>query len=272
MLAPYKCPSGDTSAPTVLFNKQGPSLAKPSCQTCFAYTQMYALALKRAERSSFAVMGTGPGDLRVEQFPTSSPDVTLAQVIQFFQNVKQSLNGIGIGSSGPIDLHPESQAFGHITSTPKTAWVNFDLVGTVRAALHLPVSFRPDVNAAILGEARWGAARGLSDAIYLTKWAGYRWRSTCSRTGGAWVSTPGNGTLRIPHDRVRDPFPGICPFHGDLFEGLAADRPLERAGMLLLLRFHLNIPHGLWRPSTSHMVSTISRSHSRPNVFCSAVA
>jgi fructokinase len=167
-------------------------------------------------------IGTGPGDLQVEQFPTSSPDVTLAQVIQFFRNAKQNLDSIGIGSFGPIDLHPESPAFGHITSTPKTAWVNFDLVGTVRAALHVPVAFDTDVNAAILGEARWGAARGLSDAIYLTIGTGIGGGALVRGQVAHGLVHPEMGHLRIPHDRVRDPFPGLCPFHGDCFEGLAS--------------------------------------------------
>jgi len=28
--------------------------------------------------------------------------------------------------------------------------------------------------------------------------------------------------MRIPHDRAADPFDGVCPYHGDCFEGLAS--------------------------------------------------
>ena len=27
--------------------------------------------------------------------------------------------------------------------------------------------------------------------------------------------------MRLPHDLQKDPFPGVCPYHGDCFEGLA---------------------------------------------------
>jgi len=33
---------------------------------------------------------------------------------------------------------------------------------------------------------------------------------------------PEMGHIRIPHDRLRDPFPGNCPYHDDCLEGLAA--------------------------------------------------
>ncbi len=167
-------------------------------------------------------IGTGPEDLETAQFPTSSPEVTLGQVIQFFKDVKTSLSGIGVGSFGPIDLHTNSPAYGRITSTPKAGWANFDLVGTLQKALRVPVAFDTDVNAAILGEARWGAARGLSDAIYMTIGTGIGGGALVRGQVAHGLVHPEMGHLRIPHDLVNDPFPGSCPFHGDCLEGLAA--------------------------------------------------
>ncbi len=172
-------------------------------------------------------IGSGPDDLRTAHFPTSSPEITLDQVIGFFKDSNVKLEGIGIGSFGPIDLHRDSPAYGHITSTPKPGWANYDLAGAIEQALGVPVSFDTDVNAALLGEARWGAARQVSDAIYMTIGTGIG--------GGALVRGqvvhglvhPEMGHLRIPHDLVRDPFPGACPFHGDCFEGLAAGPAIQ---------------------------------------------
>lgn len=166
-------------------------------------------------------IGTGPADLKVVQFPTSTPDITLAQTIRFFQEADVPIEGIGVGSFGPIDLHPGSATYGQITSTPKVGWANYDLVGVLRNALQVPVSFDTDVNAALLAEARWGAARGLSDAIYLTIGTGIGGGAMVTGRIAHGLVHPEMGHLRIPHDRVRDPFAGICPYHGDCLEGLA---------------------------------------------------
>src|ERR1700758_3695490 len=112
-------------------------------------------------------VGTGPDELKITQFPTTSPEETTASALAFLRQSAQ-LQAVGIASFGPIDLDPASPTFGYITSTPKSGWQNYDFAGTVRRGLVIPVGFDTDVNAAALGEARWGAAQSLSDFLYLT--------------------------------------------------------------------------------------------------------
>ncbi len=172
-------------------------------------------------------IGTGPKDLRTAQFPTSTPDITLAAVIEFFRREGNHFDAIGIGSFGPVDLDPSSPNYGRITSTPKVGWQDFDLAGTVQRALDAPVNFDTDVNAAILGEARWGAAHGLDDAIYLTIGTGIGGGVLAHGRLVHGLLHPEIGHLHLPHDRARDPFGGICPYHGDCFEGLACGPALQ---------------------------------------------
>lgn len=168
-------------------------------------------------------VGAGPGDLRARtQFPTTTPDETIARAVDFFAGQSEPVAAIGIGAFGPVDLHPASPTYGSITSTPKPGWRNTDLRGRMERALGVPVGFDTDVNAAVLGEQRWGAARDTDTALYITVGTGIG--------GGALVGgKPVHGLLHteighIPlrHDRQADPFPGVCPFHGDCLEGLAS--------------------------------------------------
>jgi fructokinase len=173
-------------------------------------------------------VGNGPEDLEITEVPTTSPETTLRRVTEFFkERGGGQLKAVGIGSFGPVDLNPDSALFGHITSTPKLGWQNYDLAGAVRRGLDVCVGFDTDVNAAALGEARWGAGRGLPDFIYLTIGTGIG--------GGAMVNGqlvhglvhPEMGHLRIPHDLLRDPYPGWCPYHGDCLEGLASGPAMQ---------------------------------------------
>lgn len=176
-------------------------------------------------------VGTGPDDVRDDvRFPTTKPDETIAQAVQFFRAQQEQhgkLAAVGIASFGPVDPDPDSDTFGYITTTPKPHWANTDLAGAIRQALDLPVGFDTDVNGAALGEWRWGAAQRLDNFIYLTIGTGIG--------GGAMVNGkllhglvhPEMGHIALPHDWEQDPYAGRCPFHGDCLEGMAAGPAIE---------------------------------------------
>lgn len=172
-------------------------------------------------------VGTGPADVQAEtRFPTTTPDEAMAHILAFFQ--PHRLDAIGIGSFGPISLHRGAPDYGSITTTPKPGWVHTNIVGPIRQALNVPVGFDTDVNAAALGEWRWGAGQGLDTFIYLTIGTGIGGGGISNRKLMHGLLHPEMGHIRLPRDQQVDPFAGICPYHGDCLEGLASG-PAMRA-------------------------------------------
>lgn len=156
--------------------------------------------------------------------PTTSPDETIAAVIDYFRD--KNIEAVGIACFGPIDLDKDSKTYGYITSTPKAGWENFNIVGEVKDELKVPVGFDTDVNGSLLGEVTYGCAKGISDVIYITVGTGI---------GGGVMSNeqllhgmlhPELGHIRIGK-RNHDPGRSVCPFHDDCFEGLASGPSLE---------------------------------------------
>jgi fructokinase len=173
-------------------------------------------------------IGTGPDDLITTRIPTTSPEATVAEAVSWVAAKSPGrLDAVGIGSFGPVDLRS-----GHITSTPKAAWRNYDLAGAVKKALRVPVRFDTDVNAAALGEARWGAARGIANCLYLTVGTGIGGGAIVGGQIVHGLTHPEMGHVRIPHDLAGDSYAGGCPYHGDCLEGLASGPAIEaRWGM-----------------------------------------
>lgn len=167
-------------------------------------------------------IGSGPDDVQASvTFPTTHPGETIARAAQFFA-AKDMLGAVGIGSFGPIDVQRASPTWGRITTTPKPGWANTDVVGALRTSLDLPLAFDTDVNAAALGEHRWGAAAGLETFCYITVGTGIGGGGMANGRLMHGLLHPEFGHMRVPHDRARDPFEGVCPYHGDCFEGLAS--------------------------------------------------
>jgi len=161
------------------------------------------------------------------EFPTTTPSETMQRAIAFFQAQPGTLAGIGIGSFGPVDLNPASPKFGFITSTPKDGWRDTDVAGAVRRATGLPVAFDTDVNAAALGEARWGAAQGLDTFLYLTVGTGFGGGGMANGQLLHGLVHPEMGHIRVPRDPRADPFVGSCPYHGGCLEGLVSGPAIE---------------------------------------------
>jgi fructokinase len=172
-------------------------------------------------------VGTGPDNLRAAAtIPTTTPPETISRAIAFFER-EGPVAAVGIGSFGPVDQKLSSPTWGHITTTPKPGWAHTDVGQEIRRRLSVPVAFDTDVNAAALGEHRWGAAQGLDTFCYITVGTGIGGGGMARGKLLHGLVHPEFGHMRIPHDRTADPFPGVCPYHGDCWEGLASGRAIE---------------------------------------------
>jgi predicted NBD/HSP70 family sugar kinase len=171
-------------------------------------------------------VGAGPADVRATvTFPTRTPDETIARAVAFFAE-HDDIAALGAGCFGPLDLRPSSPTWGHITTTPKAGWSGTDVAGMLGAELGVPVALDTDVNAAALAEHRWGSAVGLDTFCYITVGTGIGGGAIAGGRLVHGLIHPELGHMRVPHDRVADPFAGACPYHGDCLEGLASGRAI----------------------------------------------
>jgi fructokinase len=167
-------------------------------------------------------VGAGPGEIEaIERFATDEPRRTVAAIVAFFERHGRP-QAIGVAGFGPIELDPASASWGTLGATPKPGWTGWPLGPALRDALGVTVVVETDVGAAALAERRWGAGQGCDSLCYLTVGTGIGAGLVLDGAPVHGLMHPEVGHIRIPHDRARDPFDGVCPFHGDCWEGLAA--------------------------------------------------
>ncbi len=157
----------------------------------------------------------------IVRFPTEDPATTLARIHDFVAGAASAgrVDAIGVASFGPVNVETDEPRYGWITDSPKLAWRETDLLGGIGA--DAPVVVLSDVSGAALGEATWGAGRGLRRVAYMTVGTGVG--VGVVRDG---VPQHGNGFPELGHLLVRrhplDTFAGVCPYHGDCAEGLVS--------------------------------------------------
>jgi fructokinase len=170
------------------------------------------------------IVARGPEDIvKRETLPTTSPEETLRAIEQLLLRWRSeaAFEALGIGSFGPLDLDPQSLAYGRIASTPKPGWNGVDVLGRLQRAAGVPTAFDTDVNGAALAEMRWGTGQGFDDFAYVTVGTGVGVGLIV-----AGKPTRGFAHCELGHIRVArlagDGFAGSCPFHCDCVEGLAS--------------------------------------------------
>lgn len=192
-------------------------------------------------------LASGPDDVREQvRLPTTTPEETLARIGKVLRRWKADFGfeSLGIGSFGPLDLDEHSESFGSIVSTPKPRWTNTDLLA-LGCDLDVPIAIDTDVNGAALAEGRWGAARGLRSFAYITVGTGIGVGTIISGQPVRGLGHSEAGHMRVAR-LPSDDWPGVCPYHGDCVEGLAAGPALlARTGQI---GETLAPEHPVWRP------------------------
>jgi fructokinase len=160
---------------------------------------------------------------------TTTPSETLEEVIRFFkeQPSDRQVSAVGIGSFGPLELDTTSRDYGSIKITPKAGWEDTNILEWISERLQVPAAIDTDVNAAALGEYLWGWEQQFDPLLYLTIGTGIGGGCIVEGHPIHGLSHPEMGHLLIPHNQVKDPFAGCCPFHQDCFEGLAAGPAIQ---------------------------------------------
>jgi len=156
--------------------------------------------------------------------PTETPEITMPKLLTYFK--ERDVEALGIACFGPIELDREADNYGCITSTPKKAWRNYNIVGDFERELKCPIGFDTDVNGSVLGEVTFGQAQGKKCVIYLTIGTGVG--------GGIYIEGkllhgmlhPEAGHVLI-QKRENDSYGGRCPYHKNCLEGLAAGPAIE---------------------------------------------
>lgn len=165
-----------------------------------------------------------------KRIPTRDPETNLLEIVEFFEACiaeHGDLASIGVASFGPIDIDPKSDSYGTFLKTPKVGWSEFALKKHLADALSVPVSITTDVNGALLAEAAFGAAQGVSNAVYVTVGTGLGGGILVNGDLVSGFMHPEIGHMRIPSNGIV----GSCPFHGNCLEGLVCGPAIaKRAG------------------------------------------
>ncbi len=176
------------------------------------------------------------GLLERVQIDTQAPDLSLPrirEVLETFIARHGPFAALGIGTFGPVCLDRSAPGYGRLGPTPKIPWRGCDLSGFFGDLFSVPVVIDTDVNAAAMGEVKWGAAVGCDPVVYITVGTGIGGGVLAGGQPVHGLLHPELGHMHVPR-AMGDTFRGSCPSHADCVEGMAAGSAIvERWGKRL---------------------------------------
>lgn len=177
-------------------------------------------ALEAGGTKMVCAIGDGFGNISEQMsIPTETPEITMPVIIEYFR--KHKVEAVGVGCFGPLDLNRNSKTYGYITSTPKIPWQYYDICGTLKKELNVPIGFDTDVNGSCLGEITFGAAKNCDSAVYITVGTGIGMGICVEGKLLHGMLHPEAGHMMIARHK-EDNFEGVCPFHKGCLEGMCA--------------------------------------------------
>lgn len=155
---------------------------------------------------------------------TTYPEETIKNALNFFEDFK--IKSLGIGTFGPINIHPNSKRYGEILNTPKIKWRKFNIYKTFKETLNIPIKIDTDVNAAALGEYMKGHGKGKRSVLYITIGTGVGAGFVLDGQTLFGLTHPEMGHILIRQNK-KDIFEGVCPIHKNCLEGLVSGPSIE---------------------------------------------
>jgi fructokinase len=177
------------------------------------------------------LIGTGPTDIRARSTVDTGRNATetlerIAGILAAWRTLHGEFAALGLASFGPLELRRDAPGYGRIALTPKEGWSGVDVAGFFARRLGRPLGVTTDVIGAALAEGRWGAARGLTDYVYVTVGTGVGCGVIAAGRPLLGTRHPELGHIRVAR-AAGDSWPGSCRFHGDCVEGLASGPAIE---------------------------------------------
>jgi fructokinase len=189
------------------------------------------------------LLAAGPTEIREElRLSTAAPQETLGAIHAVLSRWQRQpgFAALGLASFGPLELDPRSEKFGSVMGTPKSGWDDVPLLDRFRG-FGVPACIDTDVNAAALAEGAWGAARGLTNFIYVTVGTGIGVGSVVDGRAVRGLGHSEAGHQRVPRLPGSD-WRGNCPFHGDCVEGLASGPAIQARNGVPASELHADHP------------------------------